>query len=40
MSKYIVETIGTFFLVLTIGMTVIAPGEATLALRHWPSGRR
>ncbi len=31
MSKYVVEFIGTFFLVLTIGMTVIAPGAGTLA---------
>ena len=31
MAKYIVEFIGTFFLVLTVGMTVIAPGELTLA---------
>lgn len=31
MSKYAVEFIGTFFLVLTIGMTVIAPGAGTLA---------
>jgi aquaporin Z len=31
MGKYIVEMIGTFFLVLTIGMTVIAPGAGPLA---------
>ena len=31
MSKYAVEFIGTFFLVLSIGMTVIAPGAGTLA---------
>lgn len=31
MNKYVVEFIGTFFLVLTVGMTVIAPGELTLA---------
>jgi aquaporin Z len=31
MSKYIVEMIGTFFFVLTIGMTVIAPGADALA---------
>jgi aquaporin Z len=31
MSKYAVEFIGTFFLVLTIGLTVIAPGAGTLA---------
>ncbi|HXF62794.1 MAG TPA: aquaporin [Caldilineaceae bacterium] len=31
MAKYIVEFIGTFFLVFTVGMTVIAPGELTLA---------
>lgn len=28
MNKYLVEFIGTFFLVLTIGMTVISPGDA------------
>jgi aquaporin Z len=28
MNKYIVEFIGTFFLVFTIGMTVLAPGGA------------
>jgi aquaporin Z len=28
MRKYVVELIGTFFLVLTIGMTVIAPDGA------------
>jgi aquaporin Z len=31
MSKYTVELIGTFFLVLTIGMTVIEPGAGSLA---------
>jgi aquaporin Z len=32
MGKYVVEFIGTFFLVLTVGMTVIPPGDAgTLA---------
>ncbi len=31
MKKYIVEFIGTFFLVFTIGMTVIAPGAGNLA---------
>jgi aquaporin Z len=31
MAKYVVELIGTFFLVLTIGMTVIEPGAGTLA---------
>jgi len=31
MGKYVVEFIGTFFLVLTIGMTVIAPGAGPLA---------
>ena len=31
MKKYLVEFIGTFFLVLTIGMTVIAPGAGALA---------
>ena len=28
LNKYLVEFIGTFFLVLTIGMTVISPGDA------------
>lgn len=28
MKKYLVELVGTFFLVLTIGCTVIAPGDA------------
>jgi len=28
MNKYIVEFIGTFFLVFTVGMTVIKPGDA------------
>jgi aquaporin Z len=32
MGKYIVEMIGTFFLVLTIGMTVIAPAAMLPAL--------
>jgi aquaporin Z len=31
MKKYLVEFIGTFFLVLTIGMTVVAPGAGALA---------
>src|SRR4030095_3513073 len=31
MGKYVVEFIGTFFLVLTIGMTVIDPGAGALA---------
>ena len=31
MGKYAVEFIGTFFLVLTIGMTVIEPGAGNLA---------
>lgn len=31
MAKYIVEFIGTFFLVLTVGMTVIEPGAGPLA---------
>jgi len=31
MGKYAVELVGTFFLVLTIGMTVIAPGAGPLA---------
>ena len=39
MKKYLVEFIGTFFLVLTVGMTVIDPGRAA-RLRRWPSARR
>src|SRR5688572_25852852 len=31
MGKFLTELIGTFFLVLTIGMTVIAPGAGELA---------
>ena len=31
MAKYVVEFVGTFFLVLTIGMTVINPGAGALA---------
>jgi aquaporin Z len=31
MKKYLVEFIGTFFLVFTIGMTVVAPGAGNLA---------
>ena len=31
MKKYLVEFIGSFFLVLTVGMTVIEPGAAGLA---------
>jgi aquaporin Z len=31
MKKYLVEFIGTFFLVFTVGMTVIAPGAGNLA---------
>jgi aquaporin Z len=31
MKKYLVEFIGTFFLVLTIGMTVIEPGAGSFA---------
>src|ERR1700744_2735624 len=31
MKKYLVEFIGTFFLVFTIGMTVIDPGAGPLA---------
>jgi aquaporin Z len=31
MAKYLTEFIGTFFLVLTIGLTVIQPGAGTLA---------
>ena len=31
MKKYLVEVIGTFFLVLTIGMTVIDPGAGAMA---------
>ena len=29
--KYLVEFIGTFFLVATVGCTVIAPGAGTIA---------
>ncbi len=31
MKKYLVEFIGTFFLVFTVGMTVIAPGAGAMA---------
>lgn len=31
MKKYLIEFIGTFFLVLTIGMTVLDPGAGSLA---------
>jgi aquaporin Z len=31
MGKYVVEFVGTFFFVLTIGMTVIEPGAGSLA---------
>ena len=31
MKKYLVEFIGTFFLVLTIGMTVIDPDKGVIA---------
>lgn len=31
MKKYLVEFIGTFFLVFTIGMTVLAPGAGAMA---------
>lgn len=31
MKKYLVEFIGTFFLVFTVGMTVIAPGAGSFA---------
>ena len=31
MKKYLVEFIGTFFLVLTVGMTVVSPGAGALA---------
>jgi aquaporin Z len=31
MKKYLVEFIGTFFLVFTIGMTVVAPGAGDMA---------
>lgn len=31
MKKYIVEFIGTFFLVLTIGFTVLEPGAGAMA---------
>ena len=32
MTKYAVEFIGTFFLVLTVGMTVVEPGAGIIAL--------
>src|ERR687889_1146937 len=31
MAKYLTEFIGTFFLVLTIGLTIIQPGAGALA---------
>jgi len=31
MKKYLVEFIGTFFLVFTVGMTVVAPGAGAMA---------
>ena len=31
MNKYVVEFIGTFFLVLTIGFTVVEPGAGAMA---------
>jgi aquaporin Z len=31
MKKYIVEFIGTFFLVFTVGMVVLDPGAGALA---------
>jgi aquaporin Z len=31
MKKYIVEFIGTFFLVFTVGMVVLEPGAGALA---------
>lgn len=31
MKKYLVEFIGTFFLIFTVGMTVIAPGAGAMA---------
>ena len=31
MKKYLVEFIGTFFLVLTVGMTVTEPGAGPIA---------
>jgi aquaporin Z len=34
MKKYLVEFIGTFFLVLTVGMSVIDPGAAACAAGH------
>ena len=36
MKKYLVEFIGTFFLVFTIGMTVVAPGAGWLKRRWYP----
>ena len=37
MKKYLVEFIGTFFLVLTVGMTVIEPGAS--APGGWREGK-
>ena len=38
MAKYIVEFIGTFFLVFTVGMTVIDPAGRE-RWRRWRSAR-
>ena len=38
MKKYLTEFIGTFFLVFTVGMTVIED-PARAHWRHWRSGR-
>ena len=37
MKKYIAEFIGTFFLVLTIGLTVIGAGRRGFDIHHWRS---
>ena len=34
-KKYLVEFIGTFFLVLTVGCTVMKPGDAGM-FAEWP----
>ncbi len=31
MNKYVMEFIGTFFLVFTVGMTILEPGAGAMA---------
>ena len=38
MNKYITELIGTFFLVFTVGCTVVGNAGGTMA--HWRLGQR